>query len=295
MKFRFIREHAARYPILIMARVLGVSSNGYYVWSRRAPSRRDVETTAIDSKIISIFTAHRGRCGARKVHQELVRKNEATCGPKKVATRMKVLELVARKPKKFVVTTDGKHDLPVEPNLLNREFVVTEPNRAWVGDITYIPTKAGWVYLAVVIDLYSRKVVGWAVSTRIDAALVIAAFLRACWLRRPGPGLLFHSDRGSQYASASFRAVLAAWHCTQSMSRKGNCWDNAVAESFFKTLKVEWLYMLSSMLEGKEQAEREIFEYIEVYYHRKRLHETLGYLTPEQFETVKPIWLSRCS
>jgi transposase InsO family protein len=250
---------------------------------------------AIDSKIISIFKAHKGRCGARKVHQELVSKNDATCGPKKVARRMKVLNLVARKPKKFVVTTDGKHDLPVEPNLLNREFVATEPNRVWVGDITYIPTKAGWVYLAVVIDLYSRKVVGWAVSTRIDAALVLSAFLRACWLRRPGPGLLFHSDRGSQYASAAFRAILAAWHCTQSMSRKGNCWDNAVAESFFKTLKVEWLYMLSSMLVGKEQAEREIFEYIEVYFHRKRLHETLGYLTPEQFETVKPIWLSRCS
>jgi putative transposase len=295
VKFRFIREHAARYPILIMARVLGVSSNGYYVWSRRAPSRRDAETAAIDSQIISIFKEHRGRCGARKVHRELVSRNDAACGPKKVAKRMRVLDLVARKPRKFIVTTDGKHDLPVEPNLLNREFVATEPNRAWVGDITYIPTKAGWVYLAVVIDLYSRKVVGWAVSTRIDAALVIAAFLRACWLRRPGPGLLFHSDRGSQYASAAFRAVLAAWHCTQSMSRKGNCWDNAVAESFFKTLKIEWLYMLSSMLEGKEQAEREIFEYIEVYFHRKRLHETLGYLTPEQFETVKPIWLSRCS
>jgi transposase InsO family protein len=295
VKFRFIREHAVQYPIVIMTRVLGVSSNGYYVWCRRAPSCRDIKTTAIDSKIISIFKAHKGRCGARKLHRELVSKNDATCGPKKVATRMKVLGLVARKPKKFVMTTDGKHDLPIEPNLLNREFIVTEPNRGWVGDITFIPTKTGWVYLAVVIDLYSRKVVGWSVSTRIDAALVIAAFLRACWLRRPDPGLLFHSDRGSQYASAAFRNVLAAWHCLQSMSRKGNCWDNAVAESFFKTLKVEWLYMLSSMLENKEHVEREIFEYIEVYFHRMRLHETLGYLTPEQFESVKPIWRSQCS
>ena len=294
MKFRFIREHAAQYPIVTMTRVLGVSSNGYYMWCRRPPSRREIENKVIDGKIISTFKAHKGRCGALKLHRELVDKNEATCGPKKVATRMKVLDLVARKPKKFVATTDGKHELPISPNLLNREFVVTEPNRRWVGDITYIPTKVGWVYLAVVIDLYSRKVVGWAISTRIDAALVIAAFLKACWLRRPGPGLLFHSDRGSQYASTAFRTVLAAWHCTQSMSRKGNCWDNAVAESFFKTLKVEWLYMLSFVLEDKTHAEREIFDYIEVYFHRKRLHESLGYLTPEQFEAVTPIWRSQC-
>jgi transposase InsO family protein len=265
------------------------------MWCRRPPSRREIENKVIDGKIISTFKAHKGRCGALKLHRELVDKNEATCGPKKVATRMKVLDLVARKPKKFVATTDGKHELPISPNLLNREFVVTEPNRRWVGDITYIPTKVGWVYLAVVIDLYSRKVVGWAISTRIDAALVIAAFLKACWLRRPGPGLLFHSDRGSQYASTAFRTVLAAWHCTQSMSRKGNCWDNAVAESFFKTLKVEWLYMLSFVLEDKTHAEREIFDYIEVYFHRKRLHESLGYLTPEQFEAVTPIWRSQCS
>jgi transposase InsO family protein len=184
--------------------------------------------------------------------------------------------------KKFKATTNSKHNLPVSENILNRNFRIDTPNTHWVGDISYIWTKEGWLYLATVIDLYSKAVVGWALQERMTSKLVEDALLMATWRRKPKQGLIFHSDRGSQYASESYQTQLKMYHMFSSMSRKGNCWDNAVAESFFKTIKTELTYHCN--YETREEARQSIFEYIEVFYNRKRLHSSIGYMAPMQFE-----------
>jgi putative transposase len=203
---------------------------------------------------------------------------------------MQEMGLRSKVARKYRVTTDSRHKDPVAPNILNREFTVEEPNRVWVSDITYLRTQAGWAYLTVILDLFSRMVVGWAVSSSLSREAVLKAFWRAVGRRCPGPGLLFHSDRGSQYASEEFRKALEQMKFVQSMSRKGNCWDNAVSESFFRTLKTEWYY--DARLVNREHAERELFRYIERYYNNQRLHATLGYLTPAEFEAIH---LSKCA
>lgn len=195
---------------------------------------------------------------------------------------MKTNNIVSKVKKKFKATTNSRHSLPVAKNILNREFTVNSSNTHWVGDISYIWTKEGWLYLATVIDLYSRAVVGWSLQERMTTTLIEDALLMAIWRRKPRAGLIFHSDRGSQYASESFRKLLLLHQIISSMSRKGNCWDNAVAESFFKIIKTELTYHCDYVT--REEARQSIFEYIEVFYNRKRLHSSIGYMAPMQFE-----------
>jgi len=200
----------------------------------------------------------------------------------KAGTLMKLAGVHAKQKKKFKATTNSKHNLPVSPNLLKREFAVLQPDITWVGDITYIWTKEGWMYLAVVIDLYSRRVVGWSIDKRMTKQLVMDAILMAIWRRKPAPGLIFHSDRGSQYCSHDFQKLLKIYAIRSSMSRKGDCWDNAVAESFFGTLKSETVF--GERFETRDQAKRNLIDYIEMFYNSQRRHSYLGYLTPMEFE-----------
>ena len=198
---------------------------------------------------------------------------------------MNLAQVSVRRRRKFKPTTDSRHNLPVAPNVLDREFEVTEPNRVWVSDITYMWTAAGWLYLAVILDLFSRKVVGWSMNKRITKKLVIDALRMGVWRRRPDVGLIFHSDRGSQYCSNAFQELLKTNGMVSSMSRKGNCWDNAVAESFFGSLKTERVF--STAYQTREEARRDIVDYIEMFYNSKRRHSYLGYMSPMEFERMK--------
>ena len=197
---------------------------------------------------------------------------------------MKLADVAAKQKKKFKATTNSKHNLPVAPNLLNRQFEVNEPDRVYVSDITYIWTREGWLYLAVILDLFSRQVVGWSLSTRMSRKLIMNALLMAIWRRRPDPGLIFHSDRGSQYCSTDFQKMLKSHGMVSSMSRKGNCWDNAVAESFFGSLKTERVFFSNYMT--REEARRDIVDYIEMFYNSNRRHSYLGYVSPKEFEKL---------
>ena len=221
--------------------------------------------------------------GARRIAEDLKAQGES-CGRTKAGTLMKLAGVSVKQAKKFKATTDSKHDLPVAPNMLNREFDVSEPDRVWVSDITYIWTIEGWLYLAVILDLFSRKIVGWSISQRINRKLVIDALGMAVWLRRPGPGLIFHSDRGSQYCSGDFQKALDTHKMRSSMSRKGDCWDNAVAESFFGSMKTERIYL--SNYRTREAAKQDIVDYIEMFYNSNRRHSYLGYLCPKEFEEL---------
>ncbi len=223
------------------------------------------------------------RYGSPRVHRELIARGE-TCCENTVARYMRENDIAAKTKKKFKHTTDSNHSLPVAENILDRNFTPAGPDRCYVGDITYIPTRQGWLYLAIVIDLFSRKVVGWAMSHRIDRLLVIDALKMAIQDRRPPPGLIFHSDRGSQYASADFQKLLVRHGMICSMSRKANCWDNAVAESFFGSAKTELVH--HEDFQTRDEARLAIFEYIEVFYNRIRRHSTLGYLSPVDYEEL---------
>jgi putative transposase len=264
-----------------MCDVLSVSVSAYYEWEREQESaheRRDQELLAV---IRSIFARSGGRYGAPRIHGELA-KAGVHISRKRVARLMREAGLRAKSARKYKATTDSNHTLPVAPNLLERRFEVDLPNVAWVSDITYLWTLQGWMYLAVIVDLFSRKVVAWSLRERMTADLVCDALDAAVQLRRPGPGLVFHSDRGSQYASTAFRQRLWRYRMRQSMSRKANCWDNAVAESFFATLKKE--LMGNRVFTTRATARAEVFEYIEVFYNRQRAHSHLGYDTPTSFE-----------
>lgn len=267
-----------------MCRVLEVSASGYYAWRKRPESRRAREKRRLMTLVRVEFKARKEREGSLKITEALKQKGENVYRTK-VAKYMQEDGLRSKQKRKFRGTTDSKHDEPVAPNILDRQFSVDEPNRVWVSDITYLWTQSGWAYLTVILDLFSRMVVGWAVSTSLSHEPVLRALWRAVGRRRPAPGLLFHSDRGVQYACESFRNTLEEFKFVQSMSRKGNCWDNAVAESFFRSLKAEWYY--GNKLVNVNHAERELFEYIERYYNCQRLHATLGYVAPSQFEARK--------
>ena len=223
----------------------------------------------------------RGAYGSPRITDEL-RSKGTKCGENRVARIMKVNGIVAKTAKKFKATTNSKHNLPVAENLLDQNFVSEQPNTVWVSDITYIPTGEGWLYLAVILDLYSRQVIGWAMSDRLTSGFVIKALYQAVGRRKPGTGCVFHSDRGVQYASSDFRDVLKAYGFIQSMSRKGNCYDNAVAESFFHTLKTEHVY--DYRYETRAEAIQSVFEYVEMFYNRQRRHSALGYRSPVSFE-----------
>jgi len=258
-----------------------VSRSGFYSWRTRSKSNRQQEQERIIPKVKEIHRQTKASYGARRISAELEALGES-CGRVKAGTLMKLAGVAAKQKKKFKVTTDSAHNLPVAPNLLKRNFEVPEPDRVYCADITYIWTLEGWLYLAVVLDLFSRQVVGWSMSSRIKKKLVLDSFLMALWHRRPGSGLIFHSDRGSQYCSSAFQNTLKNHGMLSSMSRKGDCYDNSVAESFFGSLKIERVF--DSVYKSREDARRDIVDYIEMFYNSKRRHSYLGYLSPKEFE-----------
>ena len=280
-------QYQNQYSITKMARVLGVSRSGYYAWLEWRPSRREAADRELGDLISKIFYEHQRRYGSPRVWEELKDRYQVKVSRKRVERLMREGGLPARGRRKHVVTTDSGHGLGIADNLLNREFHAEGPGEKWVSDITYLRTTAGWLYLTVIIDLWDRKVIGWAFSEDLLAGHVGRALAMACGNRPPKAGLLFHSDRGVQYCSEEFRGTLGRMcpGVRQSMSRKGNCWDNACAESFFKTLKWE-----VDVLEGrhnKTQVKAAVFEYIEIYYNKKRRHSALGYATPLALTTNK--------
>nr|CRH07811.1 conserved protein of unknown function [Candidatus Magnetococcus massalia] len=259
---------------------MDVSKSGYYVWLKRRESVRAEENRLLGEWIVEIFHGSRATYGSRRIQRCLV-EHGVRVSRRRVARIKRKLGLECKAQRCFkVITTDSSHSLPVAPNHLNREFTSERPDQAYVGDITYIATKEGWLYLAVWIDLYSRSVVGWSMAEHMRASLVTDALRMACFKRRPPVGLMVHSDRGSQYASNLFTSLLKEKGYLQSMSRLGDCWDNAPAESFFGTLKTELIGDL--VFSSRDEAKQSIFEYIEVFYNRQRKHLTIDYMTPEQ-------------
>lgn len=260
---------------------MGVSRSGYYDWCDRKPSYRDQSNTVLLKAIQRIQRESRGHYGIRKSWKQLNREG-FKCGKNRVARLRAMNHIYAKRRKRFVVTTRSKHRHWIAPNRVKRVFVTSQPNKVWVSDVTFIPTRSGWLYLAVTLDLYSRKVVGWSMSSRNNGELVKNCLEMAVIQREPGKGLIHHSDRGATYAMQSFREILTAHGMKTSMSRTGDCWDNAVAESFFSNLKNELVYWEN--FTNQQQAKTAIFDYIEVFYNRQRLHQTLGYQTPVEFE-----------
>ena len=250
----------------------------------RKPSQRQIENEMIDAEIREIYDGSKGRYGSPKITIELQERGRKV-DKNRVARRMREAGLRSKIRRKYRVTTDSKHQFPVAPNLLARNFTAEVPDKVWVSDITYLATRSGWLYLTVIIDLFSRMVVGWALSSSLSHEMVVAALKRAVRKRHPGKGLVFHSDRGVQYACTDFRKELSEHGFIQSMSRKGNCWDNAVAESFFGIMKTELVY--HEKYEGHQDTLHSIFEYIEAFYNRERRHSTLGYLCPVEYEKQK--------
>jgi putative transposase len=281
MKYWFMDQHRSTHGVQKMCRVIGASKSGYYRWKKQPQSKRQKENEKILMEIRESHKNSRRAYGSPRITNEL-RSMGTQCGENRVARIMKVHGIVGKAAKKFKATTDSKHDLPVAENLLKQNFLAEKPNTVWVSDITYIWTLEGWLYLAVILDLYSRQVVGWAMSDRLTSDFVIKALNQSIGRREPGTGCVFHSDRGVQYASADFRDVLKAYGFIQSMSRKGNCYDNAVAESFFHTLKIEHVY--DYRYTTRANAKLSIFEYIEMFYNRQRRHSALGYRSPVSFE-----------
>jgi transposase InsO family protein len=259
-----------------------VSRSGYYDWLDRLESSRSFENKELTKLIREIFTKSRNIYGTRRIADQLA-KRDIFISRNRIGKLMALAGLSCKTKRKFRATTNSKHNKLISPNLLNREFRVIRADTYWVGDITYIPTKAGWLYLATVIDLYSRQIIGWSMSNNMKAKLVNDALTMAIWKRKPKRGsLIWHSDQGSQYASESHRSILKDHDIIQSMSRKGDCWDNAVAESFFKTLKTELTNHYQ--FNNQQEAKNVIFEYIEVFYNRIRTHSANNYLSPVEFE-----------
>ena len=281
MRFGLIATEKAWYPVALMCRVLQVSRSGYYAWQKRPVAERRRQDQRLALEVAAIHAHSRGRYGSPRVHAEL-RERGQRIARKRVARLMRAAGLRARVRRRFRCTTDSKHQMAIKGNLLARRFAVSAPNTGWVTDITYLWTLEGWLYLAVVLDLYSRRVVGWSLSERLERRLVLDALGMALKQRQPSRGMLHHSDRGSQYASQEYQQLLAQHGILSSMSRSGNCWDNAVAESFFATLKLELVYQ--TRWSTRAEARGAVFEYIELFYNRQRRHSALGYLCPTEFE-----------
>ena len=282
MKYRFLAEHRGEHRVEKMAANLGATRSGYYAWLGRGKAARGVEDEQLGELIKGIQQEVKYRYGSPRMTRELRRRGRRV-GHNRVARLMREGQLGARPRKPYRVTTKSNHGHPVAENVLQRQFSVPTANRVWVSDITYIATAEGWMYLCAVLDLYSRRAVGWSMGRGLGVELAERAVQMAMMHRRPPRGLVLHTDRGVQYCATAFRALTADCGIVQSMSRKGDCWDNACAETFFKSLKTELIG--DRVFETREQARREIFEYIEVFYNRRRLHSYLGYLTPAEFET----------
>jgi transposase InsO family protein len=277
----FIREHKDMFAVRLMCEVLGVCKSAYYGWLKHVPCKREQQNRVLDVTIKTLFMEHKGRYGAPRMTLAL-NKIAISCSKQRVANRMKVLNLRAKAKKKFRVTTDSEHSHPVFENILDRDFSANAINQKWAGDITYISTKEGWLYLAVVIDLFSRSVIGWSMSKSLKKNLVCDSLTMALFRRKFPKKVIVHSDRGSQYCSKDYKKILQQNDLIGSMSRKGNCWDNAASESFFHTLKVELIHGRS--FETRAEAKQQIFNYIESYYNKKRMHSSIDYKTPHEME-----------
>jgi transposase InsO family protein len=282
MRFRFIEDHRAEYPVTIMCSALDVSSAGYYAWRGRPESRRSATNRALLDDIKRVHRDNHECYGSPRIHLELEAQGRgASRGRIERLMRRHGVRAIMARPRR-ARTTDSRHDLPIAPNLLDRNFVAAAPNRIWLADITYIETGEGWLYLSTVMDLYSRRIVGWAMRDHLRTELPLAALRMAISAQRPGAGLIHHSDRGVQYASHYYRAALAADGIAASMSRKGNCYDNAPMESFFHTLKTERVH--HRQYATRAEAQRDIFAYIEGFYNRTRRHSAIGYISPIEME-----------
>jgi putative transposase len=283
MKYSFIHRQLSSFSVRVMCRVLEVSPAGFYAWRQRQPSVTEQNRDALAKEIQTIHAEMKQRYGSPRMHAELTARGHQ-CSVNTVARIMKELGIQAISHRKFrVQTTDSNHKLPVAPNELDQKFTATEPNRIWLTDITYIPTRQGWLYLAAVIDMHSRRVVGWSMDTTMTSRLVVDALAMAVTRRCPTDNLMSHSDRGSQYASEHYQRVLAKHGITCSMSRKGNCYDNAPMESFFASLKKELVH--HEDYPSIEAAKASVFEYIELFYNSIRRHSSLGYVAPAEFES----------
>ncbi len=284
MKYAWMKQHQTEFNVRLMSQLLRVSRSGYYEWLQKPPLTKPLEKQRLMEKIKMLFIQSRMTYGTRRMKQALA-KEGIQISRKRIKKLLAEQGLFVKTKKKFKATTDSNHVLPVADNLLNRQFAVHKPNQYYVGDITYIATDEGWLYLAVVMDLFSRQIVGWSIDSHMKAELVNSALLKAIWKRKPPRGLLWHTDRGSQYASDSHCVLLKEHGILQSMSRRGNCWDNSVAESFFHTLKVELIHQ--TKFKTKEEAKTAIFEYIEVFYNRARMHSANNYLSPVEYEQAQ--------
>lgn len=282
MRFAWIKAHQDQWPIEVLCAVLEVSRSGYYAFQKRPVSVRKERQEELVEEMKQVHQERHKDCyGSPRMHKELLAKGYEVC-ENTVAQLMKDHDLRATTKRKFRHTTDSNHPYPVAENLLNQEFEQHKPDQVWVSDITYIPTREGWLYLVCVLDLYSRRVVGWSMSERMTKDLVLSALEMALLRRRPEANLMHHSDRGSQYASAAFQQLLRDENITCSMSRKGNCYDNAVMESFFASLKKELVHQED--YQTRAEARHSLFEYIEVFYNQQRLHSALGYMSPAEYE-----------
>ncbi|NHN35616.1 IS3 family transposase [Paenibacillus agricola] len=276
-----IYEHRSEYRLEKMCRIMNVSRSGYYKWLGRPESNRERQHKEWTGQVKEVYERSRQIYGSPKVTQQL-KKNGISISERTVTRIMKANGIRSKTVKKYKATTNSKHSLPVQENVLNREFTASKPNEKWVTDITYVSTNEGWFYLASVMDLFSRKIVGWHMSERMTKELVLQALKQAYGRQHPGQRLLHHSDRGSQYASLDYQKQLQLYGMVGSMSRKGNCYDNACIESFHSVLKKEWIYL--HKYETREEAKKSIFEYIEVFYNNQRIHSSIGYNTPSDYE-----------
>lgn len=281
MRFDFIRQQMKAFPVTTLCSVMGVSRSGFYQYLKYGSGYIIDPNFLLISKVRQIHSATRGSYGSRRMSAQL-KQDGYHVGRFRAGSLMKKAGVWVRLRKKFKRTTDSKHNLPVAPNLLHRNFSVGRPNAVWCSDITYLWTLEGWLYLAVIIDLYSRKIIGWAMSPRIKSSLVKNALNMAYWGRKPWRGLIHHSDRGSQYASHEYQESLQKYGMLCSMSRKGDCWDNAVVESFFHLLKTEWIK--DAVYATRDEARADVTAYIEMFYNSNRLHSFIGYKNPNEFE-----------
>jgi transposase InsO family protein len=283
VRFAFIQAEKAQFPVTVMCRILQVAKSGFYAWCSRPEAHRTSDDRRLKVQIRASHEESKRRYGSPRIHGDLKEVGEQV-SRKRVARLMKEEGIVGRKKRRFVRTTDSKHNLPVSPNVLERDFTAEKPNQSWVGDITYLRTIEGWLFLAVLIDLFSRKVVGWSIHTSLETAIASRALEMARNTREVEPGLIHHTDRGVQYASGDYQKLLEGAAVIGSMSRKGNCWDNAVAESFFSSLKIE----IGELLEGgasPQEVRSAVTEYL-TWYNLKRRHSSLGYVSPVAFEEI---------
>ena len=281
MRYRFIDAHKKAWPVNLMCSVLSVSRSGYYDWTGRGPSQRAQANRELDRRIGELFACHRQRYGVPRITDAL-HDEGVECSENRVARRMRALGLKAIQAKKFKVTTDSNHSKPVAPDLVEQDFSAVAPNQKWTSDITYIWTDEGWLYLAVVMDLYSRAIVGWSMNRRMTQQLVCDALTMALFRRGFPKGTIIHSDRGSQYCSKGYQQLIKINSLRCSMGRRANCYDNAAMESFFHTLKVELVHR--EHYTSRRLAKSSIFEYVEMYYNRKRKHSAIGHRIPMLFE-----------